>query len=98
MQDISSHFRQTLNPHDVVTDAIHNFSRVYQQYAIQEDLSDKSDDEKNSHKVPSTSIPVPATTSGGLSLKGLNFGRKRNSPVSQEKATLLVESDEDEIL
>ena len=99
MQDISSHFRQTLNPHDVVTDAIHNFSRVYQQYAIQEDLSDKSDDdEKNSHEVPSTSIPVPATTSGGLSLKGLNFGRKRSSPVSQEKATLLVESDEDEIL
>lgn len=94
MQDISSHFRQTLNPHDVVNDAIHNFSKVYQQYAIQEDLSEQSDNEKNI-KVSSSAMP----SSGGLSLKGLNFGRKRTSGGgSFEKATLLVESDEDEIL
>ena len=33
LQSISSNFRQTLNPKDIVTDAIHNFSRSYQQYA-----------------------------------------------------------------
>lgn len=33
MKSISSNFKQTLNPKDIVTDAIHNFSRSYQQYA-----------------------------------------------------------------
>jgi hypothetical protein len=33
LKSISSNFRQTLNPKDIVTDAIHNFSRSYQQYA-----------------------------------------------------------------
>lgn len=33
LKTISSNFRQTLNPKDIVTDAIHNFSRSYQQYA-----------------------------------------------------------------
>ena len=33
LQSNSSNFRQTLNPKDIVTDAIHNFSRSYQQYA-----------------------------------------------------------------
>ena len=33
LKNISSNFRQTLNPKDIVSDAIHNFSRSYQQYA-----------------------------------------------------------------
>lgn len=33
LKSISSNFRQTLNPKDIVTDAIHNFSRSYQEYA-----------------------------------------------------------------
>ena len=43
MQKVSSHFKDTINPQDVVTDAIHNFSRVYQQYAQQGDLTDEED-------------------------------------------------------
>ena len=35
MTQIGSHFKDTLNPQDVVSDAIHNFSRVYQDYAQQ---------------------------------------------------------------
>jgi hypothetical protein len=91
MYNISSNFRQTLNPHDVVNDAIHNFSRVYQKYTIQDDLSD--DDEKKHDSPP----PINTSGSGltGLSIK--SFGRKK-VPETYEKATLLVDSDEDEIL
>lgn len=33
LKSITSNFKQTLNPKDILTDAIHNFSRSYQQYA-----------------------------------------------------------------
>lgn len=35
MQSISSGLKETMNPHDMVQDAIHNFSPTYQQYAQQ---------------------------------------------------------------
>ena len=37
----TSHFKDTINSHDVVDDAIHNFSRVYQKYTQQGDLSEE---------------------------------------------------------
>ena len=95
MTSISSHFRDTLNPHDVVNDAIHNFSRVYQQYAIQEDLSESDEDKKFSRS------PTSPTGGGiGASLyafKKSPLGKKGGSDGGQEKTVLLVESDEDEI-
>ena len=95
MTSISSHFRDTLNPHDVVNDAIHNFSRVYQQYAIQEDLSESDDDKKFSRS------PTSPTSGGiGVSLyafKKSPLRKKGGSDGGQEKTVLLVESDEDEI-
>lgn len=33
LRSISKNFRQTVNPNDIVQDAIHNFSPAYQQYA-----------------------------------------------------------------
>merc|ERR1712029_1295161 len=33
MQSISSSLKETLNPRDIMTDAIHNFHPQYQQYA-----------------------------------------------------------------
>ncbi|XP_036390266.1 transmembrane protein 184B-like [Megalops cyprinoides] len=35
MQSISSGLKETMNPHDMVQDAIHNFSPAYQQYTQQ---------------------------------------------------------------
>lgn len=87
MQNISVHFRETLNPHDVVNDAIHNFSRVYQQYAIQDDLSDSDNIDKTS------STP---TKRHNLDYSSKYSSREKNA--NNEKAILLVESDEDEIL
>ena len=33
LRSITKNFRQTVNPNDIVQDAIHNFSPAYQQYA-----------------------------------------------------------------
>lgn len=35
MQSISSGLKETMNPGDIVQDAIHNFSPAYQQYTQQ---------------------------------------------------------------
>jgi len=35
MQSISNNLRETINPRDIVTDAVHNFSPQYQQYIQQ---------------------------------------------------------------
>ena len=88
MQNISVHFRETLNPHDVVNDAIHNFSRVYQQYAIQDDLSDSDNIDKTSSSTP--------TKRHSFDYSSKYSSREKNA--NNEKAILLVESDEDEIL
>lgn len=107
MKKITSHFRDTLNPHDVVDDAIHNFSRVYQKYAQQGDLSEDEID----HGTPEGTSNSRSTLSLSNSDED-NTGVKRHSPnlvqkmvsgtkgvsSSSERRTLLVESDEDEIL
>ena len=46
VKHITSHFRDTINPYNVMDDAIHNFSRVYQKYAQQGDLSEEELDSR----------------------------------------------------
>ncbi len=84
MKRITSHFKDTLNPHDVVDDAIHNFSRVYQKYAQQgtEDEGERED----------------SVGRGSGSDEGrVQPGRRSKKGQSFERVTLLVESDEDTI-
>lgn len=50
LKSISSNFRQTLNPKDIVTDAIHNFSRSYQQYAGGTAVSTNEENQENQAK------------------------------------------------
>ncbi|XP_064406733.1 transmembrane protein 184B-like [Halichondria panicea] len=101
MKNITSNFKQTLNPNDVVDDAIHNFSRVYQTYAQQGDMSEEemdsrgtttsfekfsnSDEDRTPKKSPSWKDKVRSATARAPA-KGF------------ERVTLLVESDEEEIL
>ena len=88
VKHITSHFKDTINPHDVVDDAIHNFSRVYQKYAQQGDLSEDELDHR----------------AGGVVASSDEDSVKRRTPTKKvkskefERVTLLVESDEDEIL
>ena len=107
MKKITSHFRDTLNPHDVVDDAIHNFSRVYQKYAQQGDLSEDDLDlgateggtSNNSQSTLSNSDREESSKkkqSPNLVQKMVSASKGYSS--SSERRTLLVESDEDEIL
>ena len=117
MKKITSHFKDTLNPHDVVDDAIHNFSRVYQKYAQQGDLSEdgslaegewtvgirKNDQEAGANSEEEEDDSAFATgkqfspTVGKLS-KLLPSAAKRKPSEGFERVTLLVESDEEEIM
>lgn len=115
MKKITSHFRDTLNPHDVVDDAIHNFSRVYQKYAQQGDLSDDesvfengkvassagagtTNSEEEEETPSSSSNGSKVTSSSSSSSKLSKFIPKRNSHEGFERVTLLVQSDEDEVI
>lgn len=89
MTKITSNFKDTLNPHDVVDDAIHNFSRVYQKYAQQGDMSEEE------AELDSTS---PSHSDEDAVKKRRSPMKKRNNGKEFERVTLLVESDEDEVL
>ena len=91
VKHITSHFKDTINPHDVVDDAIHNFSRVYQKYAQQGDLSEEELNNSNTVGL------VAVTSSDEDNVKRRTPTKKVNSK-GFERVTLLVESDEDEIL
>ena len=74
---------------DIVDDAIYNFSRVYQQYALQGDASeDEQQQEMQKRESPSTSDEAPGAAGNK---------KKRGSPKGSEKVSLLVGSDEEEI-
>ncbi|XP_060696769.1 transmembrane protein 184A [Hemiscyllium ocellatum] len=51
MQSISSGLKETMNPNDIVQDAIHNFSPAYQQYA-QQSTQDEVTPRHNGHTLP----------------------------------------------
>lgn len=98
MQKISSHFKDTLNPHDVVNDAIHNFSRVYQQYAQQ--VNEENSDRSRSPSSDISSLDDQRTSSGMKSQSPsiVTSRKKARLEKEPEREVLLVESDEDEIL
>lgn len=79
MQSISSGLKETMSPHDIVQDAIHNFSPTYQQYTQQssQDMAGKSGKSQgqNGHAVPNNG----------------QTGKKRKQ---NEKMMLIVSDDE----
>lgn len=103
MKKITSHFKDTLNPHDVVDDAIHNFSRVYQKYAQQGDLSDAEERGDGINRNDSDGDDDDAknfspTGTGNKLSRLIPSAVKRKSSEGFERVTLLVESDEDSIM
>lgn len=105
MKKITRHFKDTLNPHDVVDDAIHNFSRVYQKYAQQGDLSEAEDAgegtvgiTKNDSDGEDDRKAFSPTSTGNKLSRLIPSAVKRKSSEGFERVTLLVESDEDSIM
>lgn len=78
MQSISSGLKETMNPHDIVQDAIHNFSPTYQQYT-QQSMQDSE------AKAQGQNGQVSSNFSGGHSSK-----RKKQN----EKMMLIISDDE----
>ena len=114
MKKITRHFKDTLNPHDMVDDAIHNFSRVYQKYAQQGDLSGEDSGAEGDRTVginrndtggDSGNSDQDVEGNRGTFSPGMKKFSKLIPTVSSRKSndefeqmTLLVESDEDEIM
>ncbi|XP_003745754.2 transmembrane protein 184B [Galendromus occidentalis] len=106
MQSISSSLKETMNPKDIMNDAIHNFHPQYQQYTQYAAPQNPSVASPQQPPVPqvtnaSTTAGVsaaPVTPSGGagmtsMILSGIN--RMVNpGPGHNEKATLLSSDDE----
>lgn len=79
------------HPGDIVDDAIHNFSRVYQQYAQQGDISE--DEREMAEKNGGCSA-----SDEDLYVVGTGSSRKQTKKKRGfEKVNLLVGSDEEEI-
>lgn len=78
MQSISSGLKETMNPHDIVQDAIHNFSPTYQQYT-QQSMQDSE------AKAQGQNGQVSSNFSDGHSSK-----RKKQN----EKMMLIISDDE----
>jgi len=84
MQSISNTLKETINPRDIMTDAIHNFHPQYQQYT-QYNSSGKNNDDMNSATKPKEK---PVSTSVSMEI------RKNGKPKDAEKTLLLSSDDE----
>ncbi|KAG8433009.1 hypothetical protein GDO86_017324 [Hymenochirus boettgeri] len=82
MQSISSGLKETISPHDIVQDAIHNFSPTYQQYT-QQSMQD-SEKKAYGHNGHSTA----SSTSSGPS------GHSNKKKKQNEKMMLIISDDE----
>lgn len=89
VKKVADNFRNTLNPGDIVDDAIHNFSRVYQKYTQQGDASEE--EMELSEKQGNRSLSDENLHMAGSSNK---FPKQRKS---FEKVNLL-DSDEEDII
>ena len=86
MQKIAGHLKDTINHHDVVNDAIQNFSMVYQKYARQEQV-----DEDEVQADERVIYDKNGTSSNGM--KSLPEHDTSSFIVGNEKATLLNSDD-----
>ncbi|KAE9537915.1 hypothetical protein AGLY_005887 [Aphis glycines] len=78
MQSISSSLKETMNPKDIMTDAIHNFHPQYQQYTQYSSGGQKNYGSK----------------SGNNETSGKSKTAKKQTPVYNEKAMLLSSDEE----
>ena len=98
LQSISSNLKETMNPKDIMTDAIHNFSPQYQQYTQFGNQPSQQDQQPRMERTPTqpTNIPpgnkhAPYSQANGTTAQPHppQPNRKFN-----EKTTLLSSDDE----
>lgn len=83
LRSISKNFRQTVNPNDIVQDAIHNFSPAYQHYA-------------SAHAIKEAEVSSSADDQQGTSYQVTirdNDVKRKHETVSE--TTTLLDSEDD---
>lgn len=114
LQQIGSHFKDTLNPQDVVSDAIHNFSRVYQEYAQQGKVDEEEvkkdemmglslEQDKVTAETDQPKHSDPSSSPGNVSKEIPNFKEflhrgRTQADKYKEKVTLLGEDSDEDDL
>ena len=98
LQSISSNLKETMNPKDIMADAVHNFHPQYQQYTQytqhgggggkvpREDLEYDQDRHLHQHgynRAPSSGSSDGPVTSGGTAARGSGFQATNNGNVPQ---------------
>lgn len=77
MQSISSSLKETMNPRDIMNDAIHNFHPNYQQYtqytqSAKPNIGSSQNNGGNGGGGSSSKSPILTETSNGYNSAGLN--------------------------
>ncbi|XP_065826408.1 transmembrane protein 184B-like [Oscarella lobularis] len=81
MKGISSNIRHTLNPTDIVSDAVHNFAPAYQQYMKHVEREEDEDEDEDEDVV---------LRNGHAGIVGLDAGRRRDN-----ETTRMLDSDDE---
>lgn len=81
MQSISSSLKETMNPKDIMNDAIHNFHPQYQQYTQYHSASNKSSN-SNTGGGSSSSVPNQSGNDTGEQ-SGINMPSNGSHPVQE---------------
>jgi hypothetical protein len=91
MQSLSNSLKESMNPRDIMTDAIHNFHPQYQQYTQYSSVSNRRSETETYGEVGADQDPSdqPDKTNGGAS----KSGGKRVS--SDNDKNLLLSSDDE---
>lgn len=103
LQSISSNLKETMNPKDMMTDAIHNFHPQYQQYTQHSNSPNRDDDldreitppDANNHMSTPTTQSYQSQENGGvISLPQVPRPHQLNKKRFNEKTSLISDDDE----
>jgi len=100
MQSISSSLRETMNPRDIMTDAIHNFHPQYQQYTqYSSTAANKGHKRKGSYEGVESTDPAPPstvhTTEAHLTQPTLKVTNSQGKEGKDTEKTLLLSSEDE---
>ena len=94
LKSISKNLRQTMNPKDIVDDAIHNFSRSYQQYENAQTVRPSNEGTALPNAFTSYHSTTAKESFGSIGPMKVTVLDGRGHRYDSEKVTLL-ESDDD---
>uniref|UniRef100_F1LGR4 Transmembrane protein 184B n=1 Tax=Ascaris suum TaxID=6253 RepID=F1LGR4_ASCSU len=89
LQSISSSLKETMNPKDIMQDAIHNFHPQYQQYTQHSNPSRSNASQEMNLGTDTAVLPSTANPEGSNNSNSRTHSRLRNSSLSQNRQSLI---------